>query len=121
MDFLEGMSLHLAIKSRCRRGIPVRSALNIAYEILLALDYAHTHPKGVIIHRDIKPANVLLVSTDPGHAKAVLLDFGIAKLYKPTKATGGFAGTQEYAAPEQLQGHTVPQSDLYAVGLLLFE
>jgi serine/threonine-protein kinase len=121
MDFLEGMTLHRVIKSRGGRGIPVRSALNIAYEILLALDYAHTHPKGVIIHRDIKPANVLLVSTDPGHAKAVLLDFGIAKLYKPTKATGGFAGTQEYSAPEQLQGHTVPQSDLYAVGLLLFE
>ncbi len=89
----------------------------LGVEILSAL--AAAHQLGVI-HRDIKPANILL---DPeSHAKVA--DFGIAKLAEEDSHTtmGIVFGTASYLAPERLAGHiATPASDLYAVGVLLFE
>jgi serine/threonine-protein kinase len=86
-------------------------------EILSALSTAHQLG---VIHRDIKPANILL---DP-ESRAKVADFGIAKLAEEDSQTtmGIVFGTASYLAPERLAGHVAtPASDLYSVGVLLFE
>jgi serine/threonine-protein kinase len=85
------------------------------------------HEKGVV-HRDLKPGNILI--TKQGRPK--LVDFGIAKLlpdyhgHSPDQrtmtGTGTVLGTPSYMAPEQVTGQPVgPATDLYAVGVMLFE
>ncbi|HUP68437.1 MAG TPA: serine/threonine-protein kinase [Acidimicrobiales bacterium] len=93
----------------------------VAGQVLAALGVAHDSG---LIHRDIKPGNVLLA--EDGTAK--LADFGIAKVVeknieKNDDATTGFLlGTPAYLAPERLAGHpATPASDLYAVGVVLYE
>jgi serine/threonine-protein kinase len=92
-------------------------ACALGLEVLSAIDAAHQLG---VIHRDIKPGNILL---DPeSHAKVA--DFGIAKLAEEDSQTtmGMVFGTASYLAPERLAGHiATPASDLYAVGVLLFE
>lgn len=81
---------------------------------------AATHRRG-IVHRDLKPAHVLVV---PGRG-VVLLDFGLARgdaLGTTGSITGSLVGTPRYMAPEQLLGHTAtPTTDLYAVGLMIYQ
>ena len=90
----------------------------LGLEILGALAVAHQLG---VIHRDIKPANILL--TPDGHAKVA--DFGIAKLAEDlhqTTTAGLVFGTVSYLAPERLAGRAAsPSSDLYSVGVVLFE
>lgn len=89
----------------------------VAGQVLGALGVAHDSG---LIHRDIKPGNVLLA--EDGTAK--LADFGIAKVIENNDdATTGFLlGTPAYLAPERLAGHpATPASDLYAVGVVLYE
>jgi hypothetical protein len=94
--------------------------LRAAGDVLLALGAAHA---AGIVHRDVKPANVLL-ATD-GCAKVA--DFGIAKSLEVAAAadltsTNQLVGTPAYVAPERIVGQPAsPQSDLYAVGVLLYE
>jgi len=89
----------------------------LGLEVLGAVAAAH---RLGVIHRDLKPANILL--TDDGHAKVA--DFGIAKVAEDASATTtglGF-GTAAYTAPERLRGEpATPASDVYAVGVVLFE
>ncbi|TPE49092.1 serine/threonine-protein kinase [Amaricoccus solimangrovi] len=78
-----------------------------------------THARN-IVHRDLSPDNIILRGGDPG--QAVIIDFGIAKDANAGARTivgDGFAGKYEYAAPEQMNGHAEPRSDLYALGALL--
>lgn len=87
----------------------------IIAEVCSALDYAHQ--KGVI-HRDIKPANILLDQ----QGRTFLTDFGLA-LVTDVGTRGEIFGSPHYIAPEQAvsSAKAVPQSDLYAVGVILFE
>jgi serine/threonine protein kinase len=83
------------------------------------LEYAHEHS---IIHRDIKPSNILL--TEKG--QPMLTDFGIAKILEIKETTsltgsGIGVGTPEYMAPEQWTGQTTAQSDIYSLGVVLYE
>ncbi len=90
-------------------------ARRIVVEVCSALDYAHE--KGVI-HRDIKPANILLDQ----QGRAFLTDFGLA-LVTEVGTRGEIFGSPHYIAPEQAvsSAKAVPQSDLYSVGIILFE
>ncbi len=91
--------------------------INYLRQMADALDYAHSEG---IIHRDVKPANRLL--DDRG--RLYLGDFGIAKALEGAEGltrTGVGVGTPEYMAPEQAQGRADSRSDLYALGIILYQ
>ena len=123
MEFVEGADLGALL---AHRAIPVRVTAEIAREVALALVVAHgaAHPETGeplrIVHRDIKPANIRI--TPAGDVK--LLDFGIARACWAAReaVTGSFAmGTVGYMAPERMEGIDQPASDLFALGVVLFE
>ena len=118
MECVEGTNLGDLIKSR--RTFEVAEALSIAGQVASALAYAHGRGGGVI-HRDIKPANIIL-ENDTG--RAVVTDFGIAKLMDATELTqaAGFMGTLRYSAPEQIRGEGIDgRVDVHGLGLVLYE
>ncbi|MGZ4204807.1 MAG: Stk1 family PASTA domain-containing Ser/Thr kinase [Actinomycetota bacterium] len=100
-----------------RKRPPVRDSVAIADAVLAALEAAHA---AGIVHRDIKPANILLAPN--GDVKVT--DFGIARSLSDSSLTqtGTVMGTAHYSAPEQVSGdHASPATDLYAVGVVLYE
>ena len=114
MAYYDGTTLKKLIEDG---PLPVAKAVDIAHQVARGLAKAHA---AGIVHRDIKPANVMV--TQDGFVKVV--DFGIAKLLGVTGGTrdGSTLGTVSYMAPEQVAGDdAVPQSDLWAVGVLLYE
>ena len=117
MELLEGQPLSARIAAR---DLSAREIARVAAEVCDGLEAAHA---ANVIHRDLKPDNVFLTATG-----ARILDFGIAKstgLEAETEAltrTGNICGTAEYIAPEQIRGlHHDPRSDLYAVGVIIYE
>jgi serine/threonine-protein kinase len=114
-EYVEGETL----KDRIRRAgrLPIPEAVAYAIEIARALQAAHERR---IVHRDVKPQNVLIDSE--GTAKVT--DFGIARSLteEGLTADGRVLGTTDYVSPEQALGHDVgPQSDLYSLGIVLYE
>jgi eukaryotic-like serine/threonine-protein kinase len=121
MELLEGKSL----EARLREGpLPVGVALGFALELLEGLSFMHGRG---LVHRDIKPGNVFLEQREQGAARLKILDFGLAKLVvqgadHSVTRSGEVLGTPAYMAPEQATGEpTDARTDVYAVGLLLFE
>ncbi len=116
MDYVEGEDLQSMLK---RMGtLPQPQVLNWISQICDALAYLHGQPSP-IIHRDIKPANIRIRMD----GRAMLVDFGIAKIFNPTLATtlGARAVTPGYSPPEQYGGgSTDPRSDVYALGATLY-
>jgi serine/threonine-protein kinase len=112
MEYVDGEDL-ASLLARIGR-LPPDKALDIARD--LAAGLAAMHEKG-IVHRDLKPANVMI----DGRGRARLTDFGLAVALE-APGTYAFAGTPSYMSPEQLAGGAVtPRSDVYSLGLLLFE
>lgn len=115
MEYVEGESLETLLR---RAGsLPAAIAAEIVRQGLEGL--AHAHRKN-ILHRDIKPANLML--TPEGVVK--LMDFGIARMAGEQRLTQAnrIVGTLEYMAPELIQGEAPsPASDIYAMGVLLYE
>ncbi|HLY49625.1 MAG TPA: protein kinase [Solirubrobacteraceae bacterium] len=114
-EYIEGETL----KERIRRlgRLPVPEAVAYAIEIARALGAAHARH---IVHRDVKPQNVLI--DEEGSAKVT--DFGIARTLdeEGLTADGRVIGTTDYVSPEQALGHQVTgQSDLYSLGIVLYE
>jgi eukaryotic-like serine/threonine-protein kinase len=114
MEFLDGRSLKELIVSR--GAAPVNVAIEYARQILAALRFAHRHG---IVHRDIKPHNVLV----DGDGRVKVTDFGIARAgTSQMTETGSIVGTAQYLSPEQARGGEVdPRSDLYSLGVVLYE
>ena len=114
MEFLDGRTLKELIVSR--GAAPINVAIEYARQILSALRFAHRHG---IVHRDIKPHNVLV----DGEGRVKVTDFGIARAgtSQMTEA-GSIVGTAQYLSPEQARGGEVdPRSDLYSLGIVLYE
>lgn len=116
MELVVGESL----RDRLLRGpLPEEEAVALASSVLRAL--AVLHARGVV-HRDVKPGNILL----PEAGGLKLADFGLARRWERDESrateTDALVGTVEYLAPEQALGHDVDaRSDLYTLGVLLFE
>ena len=109
MEYVDGEELGSLLRRIGR--FPVERALEMSRQICAGL--AAAHERGVI-HRDLKPANVML----DGAGKVRITDFGLAGVTGETVR----AGTPAYMAPEQLAGSEVTaQSDIYALGLVLYE
>ena len=115
MELLTGESLDKKLERE--RGMDFREAVRIGVQACYALETAHA---ASVIHRDIKPANLFL--SDDGKLK--LLDFGVAKAAFNVETAGEelqIVGTPEYMAPEQARGQADERSDIYALGVVLFE
>lgn len=116
MDFVEGEDLQAMLD---RLGaLPEPQVLTWVTQVCDALSYLHSQPSP-IIHRDIKPANIKIRLA----GCAMLVDFGIAKVYDPTTSTtvGAKAVTPGYSPPEQYGvGATDTRSDIYALGATLY-
>jgi WD40 repeat protein/tRNA A-37 threonylcarbamoyl transferase component Bud32 len=118
MDFIQGETLEAALDREPEGRLPLERVLKIGAQLCQVLDYLHTR-QPPIIFRDLKPSNVMLRED----GTLFLVDFGIARLFKPgqTKDTVAF-GTLGYAAPEQFgKAQTTPRSDIYALGALLHQ
>jgi serine/threonine protein kinase/streptogramin lyase len=114
MDYAPNGSL----RQRFPQNTPLAPATFLPYlqHIAEALDYAHAHR---FVHRDIKPENLLLGR----NGEALLSDFGVATVAQTSsqQSTQNIAGTAAYMAPEQLQGHPRAASDLYSLGIIVYE
>jgi serine/threonine protein kinase len=124
MEFIEGETLENLIK-RSRR-LEVKLALEIVMQVGAGLAAVH---KQKLVHRDIKPSNIMVSVEEEGTVTAKIIDLGLAKPTpdaQPAEAAistpGAFAGTPEFASPEQFSGVGVDiRSDLYSLGVVLWE
>jgi hypothetical protein len=123
MEFVEGETLEHLI----RRSGPLETklALEIATQVASGLAAVH---KQKLVHRDIKPSNIMVRFEEEGAVAVKIIDLGLAKaVNEPDSQTaismpGGFAGTPEFASPEQFAGVPVDiRSDLYSLGVTLWE
>ncbi|MBE7552821.1 MAG: serine/threonine protein kinase [Anaerolineales bacterium] len=117
MDFVEGHSLHILLKSQ-KEPFSEAEALSWIDQVCQALIYLHQQTPP-IIHRDIKPQNIIITPA----GRAMLVDFGLSKIYdEQLQTTVGARGlTYGYAPPEQYgQGRTDTRSDIYALGATLY-
>jgi hypothetical protein len=113
MEYVDGEDLATLLRRIGR--LPSDKAIEIARQICAGLAAAHEHG---VIHRDLKPANVMI----DGRGKVRITDFGLAGVAGSFKAEESGAGTPAYMAPEQVAGEDASvQSDIYALGLVLYE
>lgn len=119
MEHILGETLQARLKrlNASQRKMPVAEVVQFTADLCAAAEYAHQRG---MIHRDIKPANVML----DVHGKAILMDFGIARMVGAGQhtASGAVLGTAMYMSPEQIQGLAVDaRADIYSLGVTLFE
>ncbi|HEY6322614.1 MAG TPA: serine/threonine-protein kinase, partial [Thermoanaerobaculia bacterium] len=113
MEFVDGEDLASLLRRIGR--LPPDKAVEIARQLCAGLAAAHEHG---IVHRDLKPANVML----DGRGRVRITDFGLAGLAAEIDPAHTLVGTPAYMAPEQFAGGELsPKSDLYSLGLVLYE
>jgi serine/threonine-protein kinase len=112
MRYVQGPTL----KELIDRGLSPDQAVALVRQVLEGARFAH---RNGIVHRDLKPQNVIVDE----EGKAVVTDFGIARAgVSEITQTGSVMGTPQYLSPEQAQGFEVtPVSDLYSIGVILYE
>lgn len=115
-EYVSGSTLHDRIKSEGT--LSLEAARGVLYAASEAVEHAHT---AQIVHRDLKPSNIMI--TDDGRIK--VMDFGVARQAKDAitkmSMTNTVVGTPPYMAPEQEQGTVRRESDVYALGVCLYE
>jgi serine/threonine protein kinase len=122
MEFVEGETLEKLIKRSGR--LEVKLALEIATQVAARLAAVHEQH---LVHRDIKPTNIMVRLKEEGTVTAKIIDLGLAKTIDESASEAGislpgvFAGTPEFASPEQFVGVGVDiRSDLYSMGVVLW-
>ncbi|MFH2092706.1 MAG: PEGA domain-containing protein [Pseudomonadota bacterium] len=122
MEYIPGQSLRALMAEKIQTNIvfTLEEAIQVVNPILDALVYAHK----TTIHRDIKPENIMIQGDFPD-IQVKVLDFGIAKVLSASRftRTAQSMGTAYYMSPEQMKGakHIDHRSDLYSVGMILYE
>jgi len=116
MERVEGPTLQSVLKE-AKVPIPEADVVTWGIQLCEVLHYLHTL-QPPIVYRDLKPANIMVSVRGP----LKLVDFGIARVLNPTQAGDTTAyGTPGYAPIEQYLGKTTPRSDLYALGVTLYQ
>jgi serine/threonine protein kinase len=123
MEFVEGETLDQLIKRSGR--LEVKLALEVTRQVASGLAAVH---KRSLVHRDIKPSNIMVSFEEEGAVTAKIIDLGLAKAMDEAgaqttiSASGAFAGTPEFASPEQFLGGEVDiRSDIYSLGVSLWQ
>jgi len=126
MEYLKGTDLNLVIQKAGR--LPAERVARILGQLCSALQYIHDSG---ILHRDLKPGNIMMLNAGTPEESAKLMDFGLAKvskmLYISPEEIGDVnacaaSGTPEYISPEMVRGNEMDaRSDLYSVGVMLYE
>ena len=119
VELLRGKTLRGVLKKEGR--VDARRATSFAWQALQGLDAVHA---AGVLHRDLKPANIMLEPSPGPVERVVLIDFGFASFEGSAKLTqqGTIVGRLRYIAPERLRGEPIDhRSDLYAVGVILYE
>lgn len=116
-EFVEGRSLRDLLAADVP--LPTEQALSLIRQIAEGMAYCHDNQ---VIHRDLKPENILVTAD----GKPVIMDFGLALTKGSHRVTysnlSGMAGSPDYMAPEQVEGQRGdPRTDIYALGIILFE
>lgn len=117
MDYVDGQELTEILIQR-QQSIQINQAVTWITQVCQAVAHLHSQQPNPIIHRDIKPHNIKITASN----QAVLVDFGIAKLYVPQKGTARIAKavSKGFSPPEQYAGGTDARSDVYALGATLY-
>jgi serine/threonine-protein kinase len=124
MEYMEGQTLAEVLAHE--KTLPWRRVLDIGQQICRSLREAH---KLGVIHRDLKPANVMLLN-EADHDVVKVLDFGLVKSFLAAEGQGGdpevtqngvFLGSPQYMAPEQARNVADPRSDVYSLGILVYQ
>jgi eukaryotic-like serine/threonine-protein kinase len=125
-EYVHGAPLSLLLRTSCeaKTHVPIPVAATLACQVLAGLHAAHETVDEMgtplhVVHRDVSPQNIM-VATD---GSARLLDFGVAKAALAAHVTrkGTFKGKLSYSSPEQIRGEANRQSDIYALGVVLWE
>ena len=117
MEYLEGETLAARLSQAPRRWLETKEGTELARQICAGLQAIHSQG---VIHRDLKSSNVMLTVDHAGLPRAVIMDFGIAQT--PDVFLSEERGTPDYLAPEIWKAQpATEQSDIYALGVLLYE
>ena len=129
MEYLEGETLQKVLVDNGQ--LPWPRALYVAGQIARSLREAH---KLGLVHRDLKPANVMVMTEGTGGDTVKVLDFGLVKSFTPEKPkedddvdrtgltqAGVLLGSPLYMAPEQARGEADPRTDIYSLGIVMFQ
>ncbi len=112
MEYVEGETLESLIQRT--QGIELDTAVEFSLQICVGVEYAHQQS---VLHRDLRPGNVLV--TPEGKIK--IMDFGTSRFLEVADRASTIIGSPPYMAPEQFQGRAVFASDLYSVGVIMYE
>lgn len=116
MNYISGGDFASRLRNSSAGCIEEKTVTQWAVQIADVLDYLHNH-RPPIVYRDLKPAN-LMINDNAG--RVMLIDFGIARLFKQGEKGVTAVGTMGYAPPELFSGKVEPRSDIYSLGATMF-